>query len=72
MQDSAQRPGNRLYALLTPDGLEVINSVGLLPDGVWDEPGLARLPTNRSARTGNSATAAPSFGSSNCLMASAL
>ncbi|MFK7791765.1 MAG: ATP-binding protein [Devosiaceae bacterium] len=43
MQESAQRPGNRLYALLTPDGVEVINSVGLLPDGVWDEVGLARF-----------------------------
>jgi signal transduction histidine kinase len=43
MQESAQRPGNRLYALLTPEGLEVINSVGRLPDGVWDEPGLARF-----------------------------
>ncbi len=43
MQESAQRPGNRLYALLTPDGVEIINSLGLLPDGVWEEPGLARF-----------------------------
>jgi methyl-accepting chemotaxis protein len=43
MQQSAQQPGNRLYALLTPDGVEVVNSVGPLPDGVWDEPGLARF-----------------------------
>lgn len=43
MQESAQRPGNRLYALLTPDGVEVINSVGPLPDGVWDQAGLARF-----------------------------
>jgi signal transduction histidine kinase len=52
MQDSAQRPGNRLYALLTPDGLEVINSVGSLPEGVWDEPGLARFAYKQFAMDG--------------------
>ena len=43
MQDSAQRPGNRIYALRTPDGVVIVNSVGDLPDGVWDQPGLARF-----------------------------
>ena len=43
MQQSAQQPGNRLYALLTPEGVEVVNSVGPLPDGVWEEAGLARF-----------------------------
>ena len=43
MQDSAQRPGNRIYALRTPDGVVLVNSVGDLPDGVWDQSGLARF-----------------------------
>lgn len=43
MQESAQRPGNRIYGLLAPDGVEIINSVGILPDGVWDQTGLARF-----------------------------
>jgi signal transduction histidine kinase len=43
MQESAQRPGNRIYALLTPDGTEIVNSLGVLPEEVWDETGLARF-----------------------------
>ncbi|MEM1286857.1 MAG: HAMP domain-containing sensor histidine kinase [Pseudomonadota bacterium] len=43
MQDSANRPGNRLYALIAPDGQELVNNIGILPEGIELERGLVRF-----------------------------
>ncbi|MEM6382484.1 MAG: HAMP domain-containing sensor histidine kinase [Pseudomonadota bacterium] len=43
MQQSAMRPGNRLYALLDPDGRPIVNNFGVLPDGLANESGLVRF-----------------------------
>lgn len=43
MSDSARQSGNRLYVLADPAGRAVVDNVGTLPDGIWEEPGLVRF-----------------------------
>ncbi|MEM6711309.1 MAG: ATP-binding protein [Pseudomonadota bacterium] len=54
MQESTRRPSNRLYALRTPTGEVVINTVGEVPQGVWEEPGLARFFYDQQGWNGSS------------------
>ena len=43
IQDSAQRPGNQIYALFDPTGRTLMSDFGTLPSGILDEPGLVRF-----------------------------
>ena len=53
MQESADAPGNRLYALIAPSGQALVNSIGRLPDGILDEPGLVRFAYEQVAPDGD-------------------
>lgn len=43
MDESSRRGSNRHYVLVQPNGDPLINTIGSLPHGIWEESGLARF-----------------------------